>query len=222
MTNGVGTMHVTTENNMTWMKLPILVARNRRTARPVTTIISLARLNWKRGSCSHGRVGWPGKGSDSGMISVELRTSFVGARSRIIPFREKPAKRRLICETLRVGLARTGNHYTLPSTSNEFLRGFGRFEFGDAMQEANLQLAIDDRQHTALRCRAHAFCQTICVGLRTARKHGDELAVFEFDKHIHFAKRFLESGHRRFDHLPGDRAAVLTIDDVEVLDFQIQ
>ena len=66
------------------------------------------------------------------------------------------------------------------------------------------------------------FATRFASVLRAAREHGDEFAVFELGEDVHFAKRLFERRHGRVDHLPGDRAAVFAVDDVEIFDLQIQ
>ena len=62
-------------------------------------------------------------------------------------------------------------------------------ELGDAVLQTDLQFAIDERQQAICVPSGNSFCDSdVSFGLRAARQHRDEFAIFELRQDVHFAK----------------------------------
>ena len=229
ITNGVGRTQQTMTNRQRPMKSRNDEATPIRIATTVTAIISHARLNWNRGSGNHRRDGSRLEKYPAQACFIRLRTSFLERRSRIIPFRQRsrPNKACGIARTvttLAIGRWRLGGGATTSCRA----RAMSSWAVSAGLSSAMpcCKRICSSRSTAGSKaiggCRTHAFRDAIRFGLRAAREHGDEFAVFELGQDVHFAKRLFERWHGGFDHLPSDRAAVLAIDDVVLFDLQIQ
>ena len=160
--------------------------------------------------------------SGSGMFH-STADEFPRESSRIIPFQRGGAKQLAASQIVTRLQRRHKRRPCLPCAGDEFLRRFARLKFGrcraasESCSSRSTTAASNFRWMNACGSRRALLRACVLPGSMTTNSPFSSLARTSISRSV-----FSKCWHGRFDHLPGDRAAVLAVDDVEFFDLQIQ